>query len=127
MNKHEIIERLKALNLDSNEYWVVAGSAMVMYGLRKETHDIDLGGTTKLVDKLIKPYPIEIMPDGTRRVEIADDIEMFENWLFDEIVYDNQVPVISITGLLKMKRTLNRQKDQEDIKSIEQYLGKKEL
>ena len=43
MRKAEIIDRLNALDFDKADYWVITGSAMVLYGLREQTHDIDLG------------------------------------------------------------------------------------
>ena len=35
MNKTEIIVRLTGLALPKSEYWVIAGSAMALYGLRE--------------------------------------------------------------------------------------------
>ena len=35
MNKAEIIEKLRAFPYDPGEYWVLAGGAMVLHGIRK--------------------------------------------------------------------------------------------
>ena len=43
MQKTDILNRLDALGLDKHQYWVITGSAMVLYSIREQTHDIDLG------------------------------------------------------------------------------------
>ena len=35
MNKTDIIQRVQQLHFDPTEYWLIAGTAMVMYGFRK--------------------------------------------------------------------------------------------
>ena len=99
MNRFELLNLLESLKLDPNEYWLIAGAAMVFYGFRKETRDLDLGCTSKLADDLeAKGYPTEIMPDGTRKVCPAPDIEIFENWLYDQVEIVDGIPVISVSG-----------------------------
>lgn len=123
MTKSEIIARLKQLNYARGEYWVVAGSAMVLHGLRDTTHDIDLGCTKALADALENDgCKTVVLDDGTRKISAAEDIEIFENWLFDDIIVIDGVPVISLSGLLEMKKQLGRAKDIEDIKLIEAAL-----
>lgn len=118
-NKLSLIEKLKALSLPKKEFWVVAGSAMVLYGFRNETNDIDLGCTTFLADQLEQQgYPVFNCNDGTRRIVYSKEIELFENWLEGkvEIIYD--LPVVSVSGLIEMKKKLGRKKDLEDLALI---------
>lgn len=123
MTKQQIIERLRALGLDDKEYWLITGGAMVLHGLKNSTNDIDLGCTSVLADRLEKlGYSTTVLPDGTRRISVADDIEVFEGWLFDTVEEINGFPVISLPGLLEMKRALGRKKDIPDIKLIERAL-----
>ena len=80
MRKAEIIDRLNALDFDKADYWVITGSAMVLYGLREQTHDIDLGCTTALADRLeAQGLPVEFRADGSRKLTIGGDVELFEN------------------------------------------------
>lgn len=125
MNKTEILKRLNKLNLDKNEYWVLAGSAMVIYGLRDNTGDIDLGCSSKMADSLEKTYSVSLCSDGSRRIVIDKDIEIFENWIFDKVNIVSNVPVISLKGLRKLKENLNRDKDIKDIQLIDEYLHTK--
>lgn len=125
MTKLDIIERWKLLNYTPSEYWVVAGSAMVLHGLREATSDIDLGCTKVLADALESSgYKTTVLDDETRKISVAEDVEVFENWLFDEVVIIEGIPVISLKGLLEMKKQLGREKDIEDIKLIKEALLK---
>lgn len=125
MNRQEVLDRLNELALDKGAYWLITGGAMVLYGLRDQTGDIDLGCTTALFEALqAQGCPVSMMPDGTRRVELAPDVELFENWLQGDIVEVEGVPVVSLEGLIAMKRQIGREKDMRDIALIEEYLAK---
>lgn len=119
LDKKQIIARLEELHLDDTKYWVITGGAMVLYGLREQTSDIDLGCTSDLADLLQQEgFPVERMPDGTRKIVVEEDVEIFENWLEDKVERFEGVPVISIQGLIEMKRALGREKDFRDIQLI---------
>ena len=123
MNRVELLKVLESLNLDSKEYWLITGGAMVFYGFRKETGDLDLGCTSKLADELeAKGHPVEIMPDGTRKICPALDVEIFENWIYDQVEIVDGIPVISVSGLITMKKIIGREKDIKDIQLIESRL-----
>ena len=119
LDKKQIIARLEELHLDDTKYWLITGGALVLYGLREQTSDIDLGCTSDLADLLQQEgFPVERMPDGTRKIVVAEDVEIFENWLEDKVERFEGVPVISIRGLIEMKRALGREKDFRDIQLI---------
>ncbi len=123
MNKADIMERLHALNWPPEDYWVVAGGAMVLYGLRDETRDLDLGCTTARADALAAGVPFRHMDDGSGRWFTLDrDVEVFENWLLDRVELVEGVPVISLQGLRQMKAALDREKDRKDIALIDALL-----
>ena len=123
MDKKDIIEKLNNLDLDKNEFWVIASSAMVMYGFKDSTPILELGCSRKLASKLEQKYGSRILRDGTRKITIDDNIEIFENWLLDEINYVKDIPVISIEGLKQMKRSLGKDDDFKDIAIINRYLA----
>ena len=119
LDKKQIIARLEELHLDDTKYWLITGGAMVLHGLREQTSDIDLGCTSDLADLLQQEgFPVERMPDGTRKIVVAEDVEIFENWLEDKVERFEGVPVISIQGLIEMKRALGREKDFRDTQLI---------
>lgn len=123
MIKADIIKRIIELNFPVNEYWLITGGAMVLYGLKDTTNDIDLGCSKFLADMLEQSgYPTTKLSDGTRKFMVADDIEIFEDWLFDNVEIRDGISIISLKGLLEMKRSLGREKDIKDIELIEAAL-----
>lgn len=128
MNKKEIAQRLKELAFDKAEYWLIAGGAMVWHGVREEAGDIDLGCSRKMADSLENQgVPVTRLADGTRKIVPAPDVEIFEEWLYDRVELVDGYPVISLPGLLEMKRRLGREKDMADIRLLEALLGQKSL
>ena len=124
MTRADILKRLRALDWPAEDYWLVAGGAMVLHGLRPETHDLDLGCTTARADALeAAGVPFEEMPDGSgRRFSVSGDVEVFENWLMDRVELVDGVPVVSLRGLREMKRALGREKDLRDVARIDAFL-----
>lgn len=126
MNRTQLLERLSALPFDKKEYWLAAGGAMVFYGFREETRDVDLGCSTRMANVLEQEgYPTTVLKDGTRRIEFADNVEIYENWLQDKVIMQEGYPVVSVCGLIRMKENLGREKDFRDIVLIRTCLEKR--
>lgn len=119
MKAEDIRRRLAELALDTNEYRINAGGAMVLHGLREETHDLDIWCTKKLGDALAQRCDVQVLPDGTRRFVPAPDVEIYENMLPGETVFLNGIPVAPLEDVLALKRQLNREKDRRDIAVLE--------
>ena len=118
-DKKSLLQKLEQMNLDRTQYWLITGGAMVLYGAKEQTADIDLGCTSQLADQLQREgRPVERMPDGTRRIE---------NWLEDQVVLWEGVPVVSRKGLVAMKRKLGREKDLRDIALLQQAFPEEDL
>ena len=125
MKKAEMIEKLKAFPYDPAEYWVITGGAMVLYGIRDESAESDLGGTAGLANRLEQEgYLYKVTDDGNRWFKLGNDIEVFENWLFDTVDHVDGIPVISVQGLIEMKKDLGREKDLRDIALINDFLAR---
>ncbi|MBR5948755.1 MAG: class I SAM-dependent methyltransferase [Clostridia bacterium] len=124
MKRAEIIEKLRAFPYDSKQYWVITGGAMVLYGIREEATDIDLGCTSAMADRLeAEGFLHKITPDRNRWFKLGGDIEVFENWLNGTVDSAGGIPVVSLQGLLEMKRGLGRPKDRADVELIEEFLA----
>lgn len=123
MNRNEIIGRLNAFPFPREAYWVITGSAMVLYGIREETADLDLGCTAEMADRLeAEGYLYRRTEDGKRWFRYGDSIEIFEEWLRDSTLLLEGFRVVTLEGLLTMKRELGREKDLRDIESILAFL-----
>ncbi len=119
-DKYSLVQRLQELPFSKEEYWVVAGGAMVLHGFRLQTQDIDLGCSTSLADRLEQQgYAVTYCEDGTRKILYSEDVEIFENWIEGTVEIMNGVPVVCVEGLIRMKKKLGREKDLADIVLIE--------
>ncbi len=119
-DKYSLLQRLREISFSEKEYWVIAGGAMVLHGFRPKTHDIDLGCSTFLADKLEQQgYTVSRCKDGSRKILYADDVEIFENWIEGTVEIISGVPVVCVEGLVQMKKKLGRDKDLADIALIE--------
>lgn len=119
-DKNSLIQRLQEIPFSKSEYWVVAGGAMVLHGFRTQSHDIDLGCSTLLADKLEQQgYVVSRCEDETRKILYSENIEIFENWLDGSVEIISGIPVVCVDGLIQMKKKLGREKDLADIALLE--------
>ena len=124
MKKAELLARLRAFPYGTEAFWVVTGAAMVLYGLREETADIDMGCTPEMADRLeSEGVPVRVMSDGNRRFRIDRETEVFENWLLGSVEVRDGFPVMSLPGIREMKQRLGREKDLRDIRLIDAFIS----
>ena len=122
LSKEEIRCLLKDAAFDRDEYWVTSGAAMVLYGIKELTPDIDLGCTSPMADRLEREgYDVEVLQDGSRRIVFSAAIELFENWVEDKAILLEGLPVVSMDGMIRMKEKLGREKDLEDVRMIKEF------
>ena len=125
MNKAEIISKLKNFKYDLNGFWLITGAALVLYGIREETGDIDMGCTTEAADRMqADGLFYRTTDDENRWFKIDCETEVFENWLFDSVETVEGIPVMSLKGIREMKLLLRREKDLNDIRLIDEYLSR---
>ena len=122
MKRKDILERLDAFPYPSEDWWVITGAAMVLYGMRETTHDIDICCSKAMADRLEREgIPPTSAENGKRSFRIGEDIEIFEDWFTGPLSRIGGYNVLSPEGLIEMKRQLNRPKDIADIRLIRQW------
>ena len=125
MDRSELLAALAAFPYDKKEYWLITGGAMVFYGIKEETPDIDLGCSAALASLLERDgFLYRLTDDGKRWFKCGESIELFEGWMSDAVATFEGVRVVTIEGLLEMKRRLGREKDLRDIERIERWLAR---
>ena len=62
------------------------------------------------------------MADGSRKFVIGNEVEIFEEWLFDRVESVDEIPTISLKGLVMMKESLGREKDLADVGLIREFM-----
>lgn len=126
LDRGDILRILKEIELPLGEYWVVSGAALVLYGVREFTRDVDVGCTAALIDALIKggcPWR-KSERDGARIVALGEDAEALENWNVEEIGEIEGFPVAGLKDIRRQKEELGRDKDWADIRLIDDFLAR---
>jgi len=124
LNREALLRELSNPALDLRRCWLTAGGALVLYGLRRETADIDLGCEPSLADELERAGAETVRkPDGNRKLHLPPSIDLFENWGRGTVRLLDGIPTVSLEDLLALKLSLNRPKDQEDIAVLRSALG----
>ena len=121
ISKKRIIEILNELDFSSEDYYVGAGSALVLHGVKEFTKDIDLAVSEKLWNLYLNKG---FIPNSNNEnlMEISEDIEFIKNWHADDIIMIDHMPVVSLTSLIKQKEVLGRDKDFRDIELIKNFI-----
>lgn len=134
---NSLLRTLDSLSLPDNKgsYAIFGSGPMAIRGL-KEAHDLDVVISPIIWNSLIKKgHKTSIAPSGTQRILIVDssgnELELMKEWSMgvnaEEILKSSE----NIKGhwygslelLLKWKKNMNRPKDLEDIRTIEEYLS----
>ena len=126
MNKEEIINILKKYNFDKDQYIVISGACMVLYGIKEITSDIDISVTDEYYNYLINNYDctFERINEFGEKVYFIDNIINFSrSYYTKKKEYINDIPVQNLDELIKLKEYLNRDKDKIDIERIRKYKG----
>lgn len=119
MNREELKKTIYKYNLDPNKYLIIGGASMVIQGLKKETSDIDIAVSEEYFEYLLENYDCKL-EEGKIDIYYIDDIINFgRNYynLEEKIILDG-IPCQNITGLIKLKKELSREKDLKDLHII---------
>lgn len=126
MNKEEIIKILKKYNFNDKRYIVISGAAMVLYGLKEKTGDIDIAVDDDYYNFLLKEYKctFERINEYNKKIYFIDDIINFGVTYYSENkTYISSIPVQTKEDLIKLKVNLNREKDKRDIEIIREHFN----
>ena len=122
MNRKEIIKELKKYNLDPKKYIVISGAAMVLYGFKDETPDIDIGVTKEYKKELLKKFDCVLENPETDSYIIDDTLNFGANYYKRRREYIEGFPVMLVEDIIELKRKLNRTKDKKDLKIIFEHM-----
>lgn len=120
MNKIDILNKLNSLDFDKERVIIISGASLVMQDIIEETNDIDMATDLEYYNSLdwekrIGAFNKEIKVNGI--FEISDNL--YEK---DEYILINGYKFMNLKTILKIKKALNREKDKEVIKKIENNL-----
>ena len=108
MNRKDILNNLKKYDFNKDEFIILAGSALVLMGLKENTKDIDIAVSDRLYEYLLSKYKcdFQLNIDGYD-IWFIDDIINFSNHLYDEVEYcvdENGYKVQTEESIMKIKK-----------------------
>lgn len=121
MNKKELLELIKTLKLNKNEYWILSSGALVIRGILKDAGDLDIAVTEKGLQELKNNYKLEAK--GNNWYQINDKIECVldskEEWKVEKY---GEYNLQSIEMYYEFLKKSDREKDKNRIPLVEEYL-----
>ena len=126
MKKIDIINILDKYNFDKNEFIIISGAALVLLGIKESTSDIDIAVSDKLYLEILNKYKcvFESIKNNNEVWFLDNIINFSKNYIDSE--YDRYLgyKIQSLESIYELKLSLNRDKDQSDIKAIKKVLKK---
>ena len=59
MNKEELLNLVESLNMPRDEYYILGGGSLVMFGIKDKTADLDLCVSEELFARLKEEYNLD--------------------------------------------------------------------
>ena len=126
MNKEELYKLVEKLKLPITEYCILSGGSLVMHGIRENTNDLDIDITKKGFEIIKKYFSPTLVDENKKLYKITENIECFlDNNFETDIEFIDGYPCQSLMSVYRLKKKLNRQKDQSDIIAIKKVLNLK--
>ena len=124
MNKEELLKLVESLRLPKEEYYILGGGSLVMFGIKETTSDIDLCVSEELFARLKEEYSLnEKDKNECGFYQISDIIEIIPNpkeeFTCEEI---EGYQVEELKRILEFKKKRNAPKDQPYIEKIAKHL-----
>lgn len=120
--KKDIIDICNRLNLNPDEYCLGFGGALVLYGIKDSTVDIDINVTNTLFNKLSQIYKVDYAMFNEPYISIDGIVDVFIGSSMNSKIYIEGIPVSALQEIIESKRRLGRPKDIEDIICIEEFI-----
>ncbi len=124
-----LLERLRGLNLPSDQFALFSSGPMAVRGLR-EPGDLDVLVSKNLWDKLSQKYSVEESWHGGKIRAIAEEIDAYDataapisaEELIERADIIDGVRYVKLEDVVAAKKIEAREKDLRDIEIIEEYL-----
>lgn len=126
MNKEELYKLVEKLKLPITEYCILSGGSLVMHGIRENTNDLDIDITKKGFEIIKKYFSPTLVDENKKLYKITENIECFlDNNFETDIEFIDGYPCQSLMSVYRLKKKLNRERDQSDIIAIKKVLNLK--
>lgn len=129
MNKTDLVKHYHAFiqttDIDPEDARVDAGGALLLWGLRTQTGDIDLTVSPFVYDALVLQHALvtKTIEGGSGELAVWNEVIDLHPGDTTEGAFVDGVWVATPASVLAFKREMNREKDQADIQRLIEYLN----
>ena len=124
MNKEELMELIRSLKIDKEEFWILSSGALVIRGIYPDAGDLDIAVTEKGLQQLKENYNLIEKANGwyivNDKVECVLDTK--EPWKIEKF---GEYYLQSIEKYYEFLKESNREKDKARIPLVEEYMKKR--
>ena len=124
MEKEELLELLKTLKIDKEEFWLLSSGALVLREIFLDAGDLDIAVTDKGLEQLKKNYNLKFKENGW--FIVSDKIEGVCDGKKEKLKFkpekNGEYYVQNIYEYLEYLKNSKREKDKERIPSVEKYI-----
>lgn len=122
MNKEDLIRLIDSLKLPKEEYYILSGGSLVLYGLRGIANDLDICMTPGLFMTLENKYHMYNKNTyGFYQLNYFVQVTVAEKSEFKMMIQDGY-QVETLESILAFKKTRTEPKHIADVEQIEAYL-----
>lgn len=125
MNKEQLLELIKTLKIDKDEYWILSSSQLVLRDLFDKANDLDIAVTEKGLEQLKQNYDLKQKENGWYIVndKIECIVDTKEDWKIEK--HDNY-NLESLEKYMMYLETSTREKDKIKYEIVKKELEKSE-
>lgn len=125
MNKEQLLELIKTLKIDKDEYWILSSSQLVLRDLFDKANDLDIAVTEKGLEQLKQNYDLKQKENCWYIVndKIECIVDTKEDWKIEK--HDNY-NLESLEKYMMYLETSTREKDKIKYEIVKKELEKSE-
>lgn len=124
MNKNELLELIKTLKIDKEEFWILSSGALVLRNIYPDAGDLDIAVTNKGLMELKNNY--NLIQKGNGWFIINDNIECVCDGEKEKLEYQpekiGEYYVQNIEEYLEYLNNSKREKDKLRIPIVKEYV-----
>lgn len=128
MNKIDLLQLIKTLKMDKEEFWVLSSGALVLRGIYSDARDLDIAVTNKGLAQLKSNYNLVQKENGW--FIVSDNIECVCDGEKRSLKYQPQkigdYYVQNIEEYIEYLKNSDREKDKLRIPIVEEYIKQNE-
>lgn len=125
MKKKELIELIKSLNLNPNDFTVLSSGALVLRGILESANDLDIAVTNEGLNELNQKFDLKEKENSWYKVNekvecVLDDMDGIKEKIGDYYLQE-------IHNYLEYLENSSREKDKKRIPLVKKYINQKKI